>query len=626
MYYKFQTIRITFANTFLNVFANVCVAKYNSNECNNGYNDFSEELHNLQNLDPKHSIRALIVNAIKYKINGLQTQYNAYKDMVHTFGNRDFEKILQIKMTYINIGIQNNKLVQENIVITLEEGIRKFINSLAILDSSETDFDSAEFPIHIITIKQNKVDFSNIFDHNLNDIQREIYKVCINYIYYSSGYLNGETQLHTAFLKISSSNKSILYTYIILLAILHFVLAILCRWIIVIVETLLISFVIQISTLITKEEYKEYLITKIDTLMILNELYTQNPNHLIKIIKKKKREIMTNRSLKTNNNNQQTSKATPQGNIKLEEEKELIEEGKEIKAIDRSEVKSILFPFVKQMYIVFVFYFFCLIIFDKFLIDSFTRVMLSNDYVLANVNLENQIYNNVALLQVVTLLNLTQEELIRSIGKQNPEPDGILNMKIRETLQYQQAFFQLEREYPHLFPPISSYFENKCEPIFEKTRDKITTFLGELLGVDYIPFQIEMCYRYKSLSLPNFEFNYIDHNFRCQLMQNYIGSNSYDDLYSFNQRLEFFDLYTFTLIAVRPIRAYITDQILYNLIDTALNNFISIVSGYLCYNILADLLIFLIIQIFTLKKIKTIHQNLQTLRKCLYVKNTMIKK
>ena len=44
-------------------------------------------------------------------------------------------------------------------------------------------------------------------------------------------------------------------------------------------------------------------------------------------------------------------------------------------------------------------------------------------------------YDVLVLTQIMTLLNLTQNDFANSLGIDNPDSDGVINMKIRE-IQY----------------------------------------------------------------------------------------------------------------------------------------------------------------------------------------------
>lgn len=623
---EFQSLRTNFGNTFLNIFSNICLADSRDNDfCQNGFVSFSKMLHQQHVMDPRYSMRELMISALKYKLVKLQGQTQTLKNEIYALKEIELENILQEKMEYVVLSIKDNHLIQINTMITFEEGLQNFINSASILDKAPDNFDNPKYPVFIITSKDFYSDFSNIHNQNLNNIQLEIYKLLLNFLNYTWGYINGENLLFKAFNRTESLNNNVLYSYIGLVIGLHMILALLCRYIIIIVEKLLQTFLQQIGKVIISKDNKQYFTKKMDSLLLLNSLYTKNPNSIIKKMQRNKKKIMKIYAIHNNThytkskNNSNSNNNSDNNKTSKDELDKLINNSKVEIVNDKKEFKVVIKPFIWRTSLLFIIFFLSILVFDAILLDYFSTVILTYDYLISNIGIENQMYLNVAYPQIIGLLNLTQADLAKEIKLDSFDQDGVLNMKIREGIKFREAFLMQEYKHPNLFPLIDTYFGETCESIFKQTEDIIITNISQEMQLDYILFQIEMCKRYKLTTLKSFEFMYSDHNFRSQVIQNYLGSYSYEDLIKFNNHMDFFELYTLTLVNVRPLRTYIAEKILYVQMDSALSTFIQTIIGYLVFNIIADILLFFIIKIFILRTMNVLHQNLLHLSKCLNV-------
>lgn len=355
-----------------------------------------------------------------------------------------------------------------------------------------------------------------------------------------------------------------------------------------------------IITMLNTNKYKRYLKIKINILTQLNDLYIKNPINLIRILSKERKE--TAKVLDVMYKKQEILLSnTDNSNTEL--------------SFDNKEMNSIFFSIYLQIYNVFSIYFISVIVFDVFLLISYSNVIQINKYVLNNVGLETQLYNNIALPQIMTLVNMTQTELALNLGYNNPDSDGILNMMSRKGNKYKEDIFIQERNNPSLFPSLSSYFTYDCHSIITKFNDTITALVSNALQKDYIPFQIYVCEKFKVTSIPNFEYIFNEHNFRSQLLQDFIKTFSYPELYYFNEIFDFFDIFTLSVFVIKPLRTYINEQILYTKINNAFKQFIKMISCYLVFNIIADVLLYFIIKIFVLGRIGSIHDNLKGLNK-----------
>ena len=248
---------------------------------------------------------------------------------------------------------------------------------------------------------------------------------------------------------------------------------------------------------------------------------------------------------------------------------------------------------------------------------KFNNVLIINDYILKNFLVETQMYDILVLTQIMTLLNLTQNDFANSLGITNPDSDGVINMKIRETASYIKQIQNDEMNSNSAFEYISEFFNSKqCSDIFRNIENNLTEYTSKELGIDFYDLQGKLCENFGIMSLSSFEFMFNDYILRVQKLQNLISSYSYEDLYYFNTQYEFFDLITMVLMNMQPIRNYIRTVLLDSLMNKTINDFILLISVYLCLNIVLDIVMYLVIRFSIAGKLDEMHRDLLMFNNC----------
>ena len=612
--YEFKRIRIAFAHCFLSVFTNGCLAEYKSKKCLSAFNTYSEELIQKNNYPTDYNVRNYLLAEIKYKINDMQSTFYSYKEDVFSYGDESLITTLTDTMVFTSFEQKEDQLIQQSLNVTLENGIRKYINSFIVLVKN----DFTNVPIYIISFRDSIVDFSNMETQNLSDVQQQIYLILINYINYSTIFMNSEDKLEDKYEKIVHSNRSILLMFMLFVAFLNVGLLILCLWNIFIVTKLFLNFIMGMIMILGDNDFKLFYIERIDNLIELSQLYYSNPNFLIHNIKKN--EIKIGNRIRAKNKKQKLLEA--QNNL-TQSEKDLLvlhekqEEKKRNQSVDISKIRLVLLPFIIKILTLFSVYFIILIVFDIILFLKFNNMLTINDYILNNFLVETQMYDVLVLTQIMTLLNLTQNDFANSLSIDNPDSDGVINMKIRETAAYIKQIQNDEMNSNSAFEYISEFFNTRqCDNIFKNIENQLTEQTVNELNIDFYDLQGKLCESFGIMSLPSFEYMYNDYILRVQKLQNLISSYSYEDLYFFNTQYEFFDLITMILMNFQPIRNYIRTVLLDKLMSTTITNFIILIVAYLVVNIILDILMYLIIKYTVAGKLDEMHRDLLMFNNC----------
>ena len=613
--YEFKRIRIAFAHSFLSVFTNGCLARLGAQNCQSYYDDYSQQLIRNYDYPEEYNVRDYLVAEIKYKINDMQTTFYSFKEDLYSYGDDSLQSTLLDKMTYTSFEQKNNELVQQSLEVSLEEGFRKYINAFTVLINSEPNF--TKVPIYIISFRNSIVDFSNMENKNLSEVQTQIYLILINYINYSLIFKNSETSLEKEYDKVANTNTSVMILFMVLIAFFNFVLFILCIWNISIVTQLFLNFIMGMIMVMSDADFKLFYAERIDDLIKLSQLYVKNPNNLLHNIKKD--EVKIAKKLNENNKRLLAEKHNQSQNEKdyLLKAAELTKDKSKNIYVDVSKIKIILLPFFVKLSALFIFYFIVLVVFDVILFSIYNNLFNVNDYIIDNFLVETQIYDILVLTQIMTLLNLTQNDFANSLGITNPEADGVINMKIRETAAYIKSIQNDQANSASAFEVISDFFNSKnCSYIFRNVENELTKNTSEAKGIDYFEFQSLLCEKFEIMSLDSFEFMFNDYILRVQKLQNLISAYTYDDLYAFNTQYEFYDLVTMILMNLQPIRNYIRTVLLDNLMNKTINDFITLIAIYLCVNILLDLTMFFIIRFKIAGKLDKMHRDLLMFNDC----------
>ena len=612
--YEFKRIRIAFAHSFLSVFTNGCLAEFKSQNCKSAFNEYSLELIAKNKFPPEYNVRDYLLAEIKYKINEMQSTFYSFKEDVFSYGDEYLLTCLSDTMTYTSFEQKDGELIQQSISVALEEGIRKYINSFSVL--VENDFTNA--PIYIISFRNSIVDFSNMETQNLNEVQTQIYLILINYINYSSLFMNSERRLEDKYYSIVNLNQTILLMFMLFVAFLNVGLLILCVWNIIVVTQLFLNFIMGMIMIMSDNDFKLFYVERIHNLIQLSNLYQMNPNHLIHVIKKDELKIIARQKMKNKKlKNLQNSNMT-------QSEKDLLLQQHETDAmknknlyVDVSKIRIVLLPFIIKLTLLFSIYFTVLIVFDIVLFMQFNNLLVINDYILNNFLLETQMYDVLVLTQIMTLLNLTQNDFANSLSIDNPDDDGVINMKIRETAAYIKQVQNDEYNSDSAFEYISEFFNSKqCNTIFRNIENNLTAYTSEELGIDFYDLQGKLCEQFGIMTLDGFEYMFNDYILRVQKLQNLISSYSYEDLFYFNTQYEFFDLITMVLMNMQPIRNYIRTVLLDELMNKTINNFILLISIYLCLNIVMDIVMYFIIKLAVAGKLDEMHRDLLMFNNC----------
>ena len=612
--YEFKRIRIAFAHSFLSVFTNGCLAKLRNKECLSYYDDYSRNLIDNSGYDSRYNVRDYLVAEIEYKINDMQTTFYTFKEDLFEYNDNDLLTTLSDRMTYTSFEQKNNQLIQQSLLVTLEEGFRKYINAFTVLINSEPNF--ASVPMYIISFRDSTVSFENMEDQNLSEVQTQIYLILINYINYSTIFKNSEETLTLKLNKLSESNAVVLIVFMVFIAFFNFVLLLLCIWNISIVTKLFLNFLMGMIMVMSDDDFKYYYAERINDLITLSQLYVKNPNNLLSNIKRdesklaKKLQANRRKLLQEENNRTQSEKDYLLKAAELNKKKQQV-------YVDVEKIKEILMPFYIKVVTLFTLYFIVLILFDLVLFKQYNNLLTINDYIIENFLVETQIYDILILTQIMTLLNLTQNDFAKSLGIANPDEDGVINMKIRETAGYIKSIQNKEINSASAFTIIGEFFNKKsCGDIFRNIDNTLTQNTSAAKGVDYFEFQALLCEKFEILSLTSFEFMYNDYILRVQKLQNLISSYNYEDLYAFNTQYEFYDLITMILMTMQPIRNYIRTVLLDELMNKTINEFIVLTAVYLCVNILLDLGMFLFIRIKIAGKLDEMHRELLMFNDC----------
>ena len=606
IYFQFKRIRIGFSHSFLTVFSNFCPC--NTLECltcDNGFIDFSDKFQKKYSLPLELSLRNYVIGELNTKSLLLQNLYSGYKKEVFSYNDESLINTINSSMKYSSLIIDETSISYETSDISFDVGIKIFTNALSVLSEAQPSFDTVK--VYLLSYTDGSVSFQNVSrEHiaNMNHIEREIYSIMLNFMNYFSVFSDTENSIIHSFDNVQSKSWIVMISFMVIICGLNFFLCFICLYYIVIVKDMFASFIMKIFEVMNNQNFLVYYNEKITQLIKLSFLYEKNPNKIIKSIKKNDHAQIN--KFKEVKRNAQTPEVKEQTSQPIDE--------KSLKG--NNDLGKVLNKFHKKIIIIFSLYAAISISFDIVLIIIFKQFSLINDYGYEYVRLENQIYNNIVVTDLSSLLNLTQADLASLLGEELPS-DGLINGRVRSANEMLFHLRSIETNNKNLITSSGDYYEYDCDKIFETLNDSIAEAVINLHNVNYYPLFTVLCKHYNILSLKDFNFLYNKINILTHNVNNMIIGKSYGDLVAFNEQESLYDLFTLVLVLFRLIQNHFRLNTIVVIVNKAMNVFVGLMWSYLCYNIITNILMFFFLNKIIIARLNTINDNLNLLDSCL---------
>ena len=326
-------------------------------------------------------------------------------------GEEKYREIFNSKIKNIQI---TQKIVDQKMIFLTKETTIDFFDAILILCNSFgilTENISYTLTQPIYFLNKTETPFSNVNNQKeLTSYQEEVYKMILNYRYYSKEFAYVDSQIFEAIDKKSGSIKVFIFFFVILNVFLYFIVAFFIYLFLLSFNKIVISVLNYIIiTIETKNEgfdFKDTFNKKINNLEIILELYKGNPLDAIQDLN----VIYNEYNAYITNKNKVNIHDVNKKNLKKSEDDNFFKHQQKITQKDIVNLnlnkRYIYFLFFLILIVLLIFFFFIFLWDDYFL----KKVKLFN-IITKNAKLEKSCYEAINLYELMIFNNYTLDEL-----------------------------------------------------------------------------------------------------------------------------------------------------------------------------------------------------------------------
>ena len=326
-------------------------------------------------------------------------------------GEEKYREIFNSKIKNIQI---TQKIVDQKMIFLTKETTIDFFDAILILCNSFgilTENISYTLTQPIYFLNKTETPFSNVNNQKeLTSYQEEVYKMILNYKYYSKEFAYVDSQIFEAIDKKSGSIKVFIFFFVILNVFLYFIVAFFIYLFLLSFNKIVISVLNYIIiTIETKNEgfdFKDTFNKKINNLEIILELYKGNPLDAIQDLN----VIYNEYNAYITNKNKVNIHDVNKKNLKKSEDDNFFKHQQKITQKDIVNLnlnkRYIYFLFFLILIVLIIFFFFIFLWDDYFL----KKVKLFN-IITKNAKLEKSCYEAINLYELMIFNNYTLDEL-----------------------------------------------------------------------------------------------------------------------------------------------------------------------------------------------------------------------
>lgn len=602
----FNDFQNYFYHTALSILSLACnAASIENTECVNQFIKYSEEFIITHNLTENEMLITLISRELLLKSEEIVDKLKEWESEREYIKSERLEAILEKDFYFTAIEEVNATIGFVNITLSFEDAVKRFSNTIIQVASSDEFLTS---PVYTITTDGNAyIDMSNVVKDKepingayLNQVQKYYYTLLLNYQKYLLILLSIGDLLKDYYDDKVKSALVIKYIFSLMLAFFHVALMVLCMIFIAIFKNLHISYFIKIYGQITNNEFKEYIKEKIDILITLLDFYKENPMSLIKKIKKLNSQENTRKK--------ELSKKIARA---MNNEALLLSQEAECEKIDLEKISQIYNKHITlsiSLYTIFLFIIYVLVIFFFFfgIINRLDHLHLMNIYTKNNFDMSVNSYINLGLIQIMSLTNQTDlqlEEYFTEVER-TAQSKGYVRSRLEESFQLIFEIYKMEKQYS-FFYPLTSIVTLNCDTLYEDFKDSLIISMHE----EYPESNYEMlfsryCYSLNSLSTYNDDKLLMTIVvYQNEKLLDQLTDQSYETYVRISNSELLYDVYTELLIIVRPIRGYVYDNCIIDIVDDLVSNYTHFIIIFLVVNFFFEIVIFIVIKFWSIDTI-----------------------
>ena len=614
---NFNDFQSYFYHSSLSVLSLTCNADYlTQTVCVNQFTEFCFNFSLENGLTEKEMMNDYLAKELPLKSELVINALKVWENDRYTIDCPELDDILNQPFIFDTIdedGFHELKIISFN--LTFEEAIKRIVNTMYQIPRYDNHLTAVIWTItmdgdgyyDLTNIKLDKEPINGMY---LTPVQKLYYDMLINFQKYLLEMLLMTNALHKYCEDIIY--LAFLENTIFFLVFLGFHLFMFSFGIFFIkkFKDLHMGFFLLIYDKISSKEFITYYFNKIEKLKILIDLYREVPNKIMRDLEKSKQnEAKRIKSEFTVSKDEDSVPTTPLPNAQGQVPKSsLIDKNK----LNYLYILQVVFPFLGKLLFLFIGYFILCFILYFCLSTNYNNLKLMNKYIKYQYGVSNNIYLNLALLQVMSLTNQTDVQMIEYLNKTDSSygmlnhslNNGYVRKNLQKTLEDLSYINKLEQTHS-IFYSLSSIVDLRCDSIYKELNDPIITSMTEdYPESDYIALLSKYCYVYSSLR------SYSDEKMTLSIITYKTGKvldlfidQTYETYAVITNCLLIYQIYTEILMIVRPIRRYLYIHLLTKIIDNIISKYNMWIFIFIFFSVLYELLILFVVKIKVIKRI-----------------------
>jgi len=402
-YNNYKSFYRLYNQLFISVLSVTCFSEtVDSKNCRNIISIFNNFYKRVRHIDFNFTYYMIGLNQVlSQKL--MEEKTNIIK-IIDYIGKRNYRDLFDKEIKYIQINKENSFSLYEN-NLRFFDAILILCNSFRFLTENSTYILTQ--PIYFLNKAENP--FTNLKQNEMSSYQEEVYKLILNYKYFSQQFQNIDNKIKIIINKKINLSKILIYTFLNINIFLFLIIFILLYYYLIYFNKIIIHLLNYILMVInTKDDHFNFCVVftkKIENLEAILELYKVNPIETIK----KLNSIY-------NDYNKYLERKKSQLNLNKikKEKKEMIEIPRHQRVISLKDIRKLNIN-KKYIYFIIIIVLFIIIIYIYFLLiwrDYFSTKLNILKVIDKNAILEKGCYEATNIYELMIFNNYTIDEII----------------------------------------------------------------------------------------------------------------------------------------------------------------------------------------------------------------------
>lgn len=607
--------------TLTGLFATVCIGDLNSSYCNNF---LSQKMKKLQD------DADLISNPFDYlifenekKLSQMSSLIKQLKKHIYSLKDKHLSSLFDVEVNYQSFGLIGEIVQLSSQQIKFSSALEVLINSLTIIFNNRNYINE---PVYIVNT--NIIDLSNIYNiSSIKEWQIEYYNSLINYRTYLLTWKYIRSDLYKRLNQQLTIYEYMSFMFVCLNYLLHIMLFSLLGCYLYQFFILVVMDIDQIIRKTKNKELNSFFLTKYNILLSMCKYYEQSPVHLIKKLdlihkelleakmarlKAKTLEGLSPLKHETNTNSQIVNDVSI---YSLSEDENKKNKSFTFQKYQKNFISSLYYAVIQQFITIillsFIYFTLFFILIIVLWVGAISRTKIIIELVESISEAETSCFNDFALIQLMLLGNITEEEISYTLS--NDTAQYITN-DVVQAMKIIYNYEKINKKNDLVIPNLESKFELTCENFYTKIND---TQLYEV-SIDHPEEQynetiIKLCSYLNLFELSDEILIYKKLFYEISQMVKRINNKSYEEIIRMIYSDKMNEMAINELFVVRQIRTWYNSIVYQKAMDDSTVYETTLLVTYLVVALISEIALFTMLYFLFFNKIREMNKNLSLL-------------